>query len=67
VIGNGLNNMVNPLETMSLVGPTNVALTGGGAAYARFRVSAGVTSTIISTSGTGAVPANVVMILVRTL
>jgi hypothetical protein len=41
VIGNGLNGMMNPLETMSLVGPTNVALTGGGAAYARFRVSAG--------------------------
>ncbi len=69
VIGNGLNNKVNPLATKQLFGTTatTFSLTCGGAGYGRFHVAAGATGSITSTSSGSAVPASVVMILVRTL
>jgi hypothetical protein len=66
VIGNGLDNLKNPLATNPLVGTTSFTLTGGGAGYARFRVAANGAGTITSASGSGAVPANVIMLLIRT-
>lgn len=69
VIGNGLNGSVNPLAMTQLAGATSSAaftLTGGGSGYARFRVAAGGTATITSSAGAGAVPASVIMLLVRT-
>lgn len=66
VIGNGLDAGSNPLAVNPLIGTTSFALTGGGAAYARFRIGANGTGTVKSASGTGVVPANVVMLLVRT-
>jgi len=68
VIGNGLNNKVNPLAMQSLVGTTaaTFTLTGGGAGYARFRIASNGTASITSASGSSAVPASVVMLLIRT-
>ncbi len=68
VIGNGLENNVNPLATSMLTGttPTTFALTGGGSGYARFRVTANGTASITSASGASTVPANVLMLLIRT-
>jgi hypothetical protein len=68
VIGNGLDQPPdNPLITLQLAGTgaVNFSLTGGGAGYGRFRIAGGGTATITSASGGGAVPANVIMILVR--
>lgn len=66
VIGNGIDSGSNPLATNPLIGTTSFALTGGGAGYARFRVAANGAGTVTSASGTGAVPANVIMLLIRT-
>jgi hypothetical protein len=66
VIGNGIDNMTNPLAMNPLIGTTSFTLTGGGAGYARFRVAANGAGTITSASGSGAVPANVIMLLIRT-
>ncbi len=69
VIGNGLNGNVNPLATKQLFGTTaaNFSLTCGGVGYGRFHVAAGATASITSSASGSAVPASVVMILVRTL
>jgi Big-like domain-containing protein len=70
VIGNGLlHPPANPLQMIALSGQTattSVALTGGGSAYARFAIAANGTAAITSASGGSAVPASVVMVLVRT-
>ena len=65
---NGLGSKVFPLVTSSLVSGTNVQTTivGGGAAYVRFHVNAGVAAGITATSVGQQVPANVAFILVRT-
>jgi hypothetical protein len=58
---------VFPLLTHALLGsPVSVSLNGGGAAYFRFRVAAGVPATVAATSSGLAVPSNVDFILVRT-
>jgi hypothetical protein len=69
VIGNGLENNINPLTTRQLAGAGAVtfSLTGGGVGYGRFRIAGNGTATITSASGSGVVPTNVTMILVRTL
>ena len=69
VIGNGLNDGVNPLATKQLSGTsaTSFSLTCGGSGYGRFHVAASTTASITSTSSGSAVPATVVLILVRTL
>ena len=66
VIGNGLNNKVNPLAMQSLAGSATFSLTGGGVGYGRFSVASGGTGSIVISAGGGAVPANVVMLLIRT-
>ena len=70
VIGNGLlSPAANPLAMTTLAGAsasTTFALTGGGSAYARFGIAANGTAAVTSASGTSAVPASVVMVLVRT-
>jgi len=66
VIGNGLDSNKNPLAMNPLLGTTSFTLTGGGAGYARFRVAANGAGTITSASGSGTVPANVIMLLIRT-
>jgi hypothetical protein len=70
VIGNGLvRPPANPLAMTALTGAsasTTFALTGGGSAYARFGVAANGTAAITSASSGNAVPAAVVMMLVRT-
>ena len=68
VIGNGLNKKVNPLAQKALVGagPVTFNLTNGGAGYGRFGITANGTATITALSGAGAVPASIVMILIRT-
>jgi hypothetical protein len=66
VIGNGLNKLQNPLATNPLIGTTSFTLTGGGAGYARFGVAANGAGTITSASGSGTVPPNVIMLLIRT-
>ncbi len=57
-----------PLLTRPLVAPTalTVNLVGGGAAYLRFRVAAGVPATLAATSAGQPLPANIDFILVRT-
>lgn len=57
-----------PLATQALITGTNVQLTpdGGGAAYVRFRVEAGIAATVAATSQGQAVPPNMDFILVRT-
>jgi Bacterial Ig-like domain (group 2) len=70
VIGNGLDSPAdNPLSTKQLTGAGAVtfSLTGGGAGYGRFRIIGNGTANITSASGSGVVPTNVTMILVRTL
>ena len=66
VIGNGLNKKVNPLAMQSLAGSATFGLTGGGVGYGRFRVATGGTGSIVISAAGGAVPANVVMLLIRT-
>ena len=70
VIGNGLlKPAANPLQMLTLAGvsaSTTVALTGGGSAYARFGIAANGTAAITSASSGNAVPAAVVMLVVRT-
>jgi hypothetical protein len=70
VIGNGLLRPVaNPLLMTTLAGATastTFTLAGGGAGYARFGITANGTAAITSASGTSAVPADVIMLLVRT-
>jgi hypothetical protein len=70
VIGNGiLTPPANPLAMTTLAGSTGNAtftLTGGGAAYARFGISANGTAAVTSNSSGSAVPADVIMTLVRT-
>jgi hypothetical protein len=70
VIGNGLlSPAANPLAMTTLTGlstSATFALTGGGAAYARFGITANGTAAITSSSNGNAVPADVVLILVRT-
>lgn len=70
VIGNGIDSPAdNPLITRQLAGAGAVtfSLTGGGVGYGRFRIIGNGTANITSASGSGVVPANVTMILVRTL
>ena len=57
-----------PLRTKSLVQGTNAtfSLTGGGCGYARFHVNGNTVAGITPTSGGGAVPAGVELILIRT-
>ena len=57
-----------PLVTRPLISPTalSVNLVGGGAAYLRFRVAAGVPATLAATSAGQPLPANIDFILVRT-
>lgn len=64
----GLSAGKLPLATLSLVAGTNVTTTivGGGAAYIRFRVNAGLAATIAATSQGQAVPSNVDFVLMRT-
>ncbi len=66
IIGNGINSGINPLAMNPLIGTTSFTLTGGGAGYARFRVAANGAGTITSASGSGTVPSNVIMLLIRT-
>ncbi len=70
VIGNGLlSPAANPLTMTQLAGATastSFTLVGGGAGYARFGVTANGTAAITSASGASAVPADVIMLLVRT-
>ena len=70
VIGNGLlKPAANPLQMLTLAGVsanTTVALAGGGSAYARFGISANGTAAITSASSGNAVPASVVLVLMRT-
>jgi uncharacterized protein YjdB len=62
-----INNGVWPLLTRSLaVSPVSLTLSGGGAAYLRFRVDAAVFATVAATSSGQAVPSSVDFILVRT-
>jgi hypothetical protein len=57
-----------PLETHAPVAGTTLplALVGGGAAYVRFGINAGVAATVTGTSGNQPPPSNIEMILVRT-
>ncbi len=68
VIGNGLDNRINPLTIKTLLpnSPTTFSVTGGGAGYSRFRVGINGIATATSTSAGGAVPASVLLILIRT-
>ena len=66
VIGNGLNNKVNPLAMQSLAGSATFSLTGGGVGYGRFSVASGGTGSIVISAAGGVVPANVVKLLIRT-
>ena len=67
VIGNGLlTPAANPLAMQSLAGSATFGLTGGGVGYGRFRVVTGGTGSIVISAAGGAVPANVVMLLIRT-
>lgn len=62
-----INSGAWPLLTRSLtVSPVSVTLNGGGAAYLRFHVDAGVFATVAVTSSGQAVPSSVDVILVRT-
>jgi hypothetical protein len=62
-----INEDVFPLSTRALQGaPQTIELAGGGAAYFRFRVAAGVPATVTATSQGQAVPAAVEFTLVRT-
>jgi len=62
-----INRGVWPLLTRSLaVSPVSLTLSGGGAAYLRFRVDAAVFATVAATSSGQAVPSSVDFILVRT-
>ena len=64
----GLSTKQFPLATQALLEGTKVTLSlvGGGAAYVRFRVNAGVAATVAGTSTGQAVPPNIDFILVRT-
>jgi hypothetical protein len=64
----GLSAGKLPLATLSLVAGTNVTTTvvGGGAAYVRFRVNAGLAATVAATSQGQAVPSNMDFVLMRT-
>jgi hypothetical protein len=61
-------NGSRPLVTRPHVSPlsVNITLVGGGAAYLRFRVAAGVPATLAATSAGQPLPANIDFILVRT-
>ena len=62
-----INGNVFPLLTRPVpTSPVSISLTGGGAAYFRFRVAANLLATVVSTSSGAAVPASVDFILVRT-
>ena len=62
-----INDGAWPLLTRSLTtNPVSVTLSGGGAAYLRFRVDAGVFATVAATSSGLAVPSSVDVMLVRT-
>jgi hypothetical protein len=67
-IFSGLSTKQLPLATQQLVAGTPLTLTidGGGAAYVRFRINAGIAATVAGTSTGQAVPPNVDFILVRT-
>ena len=69
VIGNGLLHGANPLQMIAPSGQTattSFSLIGGGSAYARFAIAANGTAAITSASSGSAVPADVIMLLVRT-
>ncbi len=70
VIGNGLlSPKANPLamtELAAATATTSFTLTGGGSAYARFAIAPNGTAAITSASGGSAVPADVIMVVVRT-
>jgi hypothetical protein len=62
-----INQGTFPLLTRALLAtPLNIALSGGGASYTRFRVSANAPATITATSSGQVVPPVVDFILVRT-
>jgi hypothetical protein len=62
-----INQQQFPLLTRPLLGtPLNIALSGGGASYMRFRVGANAPATIGATASGQAVPSTVDFILVRT-
>jgi hypothetical protein len=50
----------------SLAGSATFSLTGGGVGYGRFSVASGGTGSIVISAAGGVVPANVVMLLIRT-
>jgi hypothetical protein len=70
VIGNGLlQHPANPLAMTTLAGTTastSFTLTGGGVGYARFGIATNGTAAITSASAGSAVPADVIMTLIRT-
>ena len=62
-----LNNGRFPLLTRSLAAtPVDITLNGGGAAYVRFRVAAGTSASVASSSSGQSVPASVDLMLLRT-
>ena len=62
------NNNAYPLATTQLLGSAPVAftLTAGGGGYARFHVNASTVAGIVATSGGGALPTALELILIRT-
>lgn len=62
-----LNSGAWPLQTRSLLSsPISVSLSGGGAAYIRFRIAEAGLATVFATSSGQPVPSSVDFILVRT-
>ncbi len=57
-----------PLATSTFVAgsPLSLSIVGGGAAYVRFSVAAGIAAAVVSTSSGASLPANIDFILVRT-
>lgn len=60
------NNNVYPLQVQSLTSPVTLTFTNGGAAYYRFGVPAGATSSVTFTSNGSAPPSNLKLVVVRT-
>ncbi|MCR4338592.1 MAG: hypothetical protein NUW01_01765, partial [Gemmatimonadaceae bacterium] len=60
------NNGVYPLKTHALTSPVTVALVDGGAAYYRFGLAPGVTSTVSFTVNGGPPPGGLKLVVLRT-
>ena len=63
-----VNSNAYPLKTRTLLGgtPQTLSMQGGSAGYLRFRISAGQTASVATSSGGATLPAAVVMTLIRT-